>query len=115
MNSQFVTGTLKTTVSLLLMGGILLWPLIMVAQTVPTPKYTAQHLEGFVPRNWAEWYFRVGGQGAEGAEEKEVESVYELTNHSSLEWEIQTRNQEWLNLNRGDGPRDLVRAAIVQF
>ena len=115
INSQFVTGILKTTVSLLLMGGIWLWPLTMVAKTVPTPKYTVQHLEEVVARNWAEWPWGVGGQAADLAEDSEVDSVYELTNHSSLDWEIQTRSQDWLHLNRGDGSKDLVRTAIVRF
>ena len=42
MNSQFVTGTLKTTVGLLLMAGIWLSFLPLVADTVATPRGTAQ-------------------------------------------------------------------------
>lgn len=55
----FLTGTLKTTVGLILMWGILLWPLNMVAKAVPSPRDTAQQLEGIVARNWFQWPWSV--------------------------------------------------------
>ena len=120
MNSKFVTGTLKTTASLLLMGGILLLPLTMVAKTIPAPRGTAQQLEGVVARNWTEWPWGVGGQAADLGSDSEVDlvvdSVYVLTNHSGLELEIQTPSEDWLHHNRGDGSsRGFVRAVMVRF
>ena len=115
MNSKFVTGTLKTTVVLLLMGGIWLLPLPIVDETVPTARGTAQQLEGVRTRNSSEWPWGVGGRAADLADDSEDDSVYELTNHSGLDWEIQTRSQDWIHLNRGDGSRGLVRTPIVRF
>ncbi len=45
MNSQLVTGTLKNLVTVFLMGGIWLWSSSIKAETVPSPKSTAQQLE----------------------------------------------------------------------
>ncbi len=120
MNSKFVTGTLKTAVGLLLMGGIWLLPLTTVAETIPTPRGTAQQLEGVVARNWSEWPWAVGGQttdlGSDSEVELVVDLVYQITNHSGLELEIQTPSDDWVNLNLGDGSsRGFFRAAIVRF
>lgn len=131
IDSKFLTGTLKTTVGLLLMGVIWLWPLNMVAKTVPTPRDTAQQLEGIVARNWSQWPWGVGGQvaylGSDSAIDQRLElaaeksfasysdSVYKLTNHSRSDWEIQAASEDWLNLNRGDGSQDLVRIVIFRF
>ena len=115
MNSTFVTNTLKTTIGLLLMGGILLWPLPTAADTIPIPRGTAQQLEGVRGRNWSQWPWGVGGQAADLAYDAEDDSVYEITNHSGLDWELQTRSEDWLHLNRGDGSKGLVRTPIVRF
>ncbi|MDJ0591828.1 MAG: hypothetical protein QNJ72_17845 [Pleurocapsa sp. MO_226.B13] len=131
IDSKFLTSTLKTTVSLLLMAGIWLLPLNMVAKTAPTPKDTAQQLEGIVARNWSQWSWGVGGAVAYLGSDSAIsqpsaratetssaiysDSVYELTNHSSSDWEVQAASQDWLNLNRGDGSQDLVRIVIFRF
>ena len=97
------------------MGVIWLLPMTVVAKIIPTSIGTAEQLEGIVDRNWSEWPWGVGGQAADLAEDSETDSVYELTNHSSSDWEVKTRSQDWVNLNRGDGSRDLVRTTILRF
>ncbi|MGV2832034.1 hypothetical protein [Myxosarcina sp. GI1(2024)] len=51
LKSKLITATLKTTASILLIGGIGLWSSSLSAETVPTSKDTAQHLKGIVARN----------------------------------------------------------------
>lgn len=131
MDSKLATDTLKTTVGLLLVGGIWLWPLNIAANTVPSPKYTAQHPKGIVAKNWAQWSDGIEEQStdsgldftidqpSEEAREKSLASysnlVYELKDDSSSDWEVQAASQDWLNLNRGDGSQDLVRIVIFRF
>ena len=115
MDSKFVTDTLKSAVGLLLMGGMWLLPLTMAAETIPPPRGTAKQLEGIVARNWSEWPWGVGGAAAYLEEDSEVDPVYELINHSGLKWEIQTRSEDWVNLNRGDGSKGLARTAVFRF
>ena len=57
----------------------------------------------------------VGGQAADLESDLAIDSAYELTNHSSLDWETKTRSQDWIYLNQGDGSRDLTRTTIVRF
>ena len=76
---------------------------------------SAQQLEGVRARNWSEWSWGVGGEATYLGDDSEEDSVYELTNHSGWEWEVQTRSQDWIHLNRGDGSKGLVRTPIVRF
>ena len=119
MNSKLVTDTLKTTVSLLLMGGIWLLPLPLVIDTVPTPRGTAQSSSFFEDegRSDGEIFQRSEQEPREPVSLEISDSVYEITitNNSSLDWEIQTRSQDWLNLNRGDGSKDIVQVVIFRF
>ena len=51
LKSKLMTATLKTTVSILLIGGIGLWSSSLSANTVPTTTDTTQDLEVTVARN----------------------------------------------------------------
>ncbi len=110
-----VKRTIKTTVSVLLTG--VLWLSLSAAKTettIPT-RGSAQQLEGVRGRNWSEWSWGVGGQATDLADDSEVDLVYELTNHSGWNWEVQTRSEDWINLHRGDTSQGSVRTPIVRF
>ena len=131
MNSQFVTGTLKNMVTVFLISGIWLWSSNIKAETVSSPKYTAQQLEGILVRNVTERSDGVGKQATDSGSEFTIArpseqttktifagysgSVIELSDYSRADWEIHSASQDWLNLNRGDGSKDLVRIVILRF
>lgn len=134
MNSQFVTGTLKNIVTVFLIGGIWLWSSSIKAETVSSPKYTAQQLEGIegiLERNGVERSDGVGEQTTNSGSEFTIaqpseqttktilagysDSVIELSDYSRADWEIHSASQDWLNLNRGDGSKDLVRIVVFRF
>ncbi len=131
MNSQFVTGTLKSLVTVFLMGGIWLWSSSIKAETVFYPQYTAQQLEGILVRNGAEGSDGFGEQATDSGSEFTIErpseqttktifagysgSVIELSDYSRSDWEIHSAPQDWLNLNRGDGSKDIVRIVFLRF
>lgn len=131
LKSKLITATLKTTANILLIGGLGLWSSGLSAQTVPTPKDTAEHLEATVVRNQTNL--------ADGVAELETDSRLEPTinglsqwprakstirysdsvdiiiNDSRADWELQSASQDWFNLNRGDGSKELVRVIIWRF
>ncbi|MDJ0593580.1 MAG: hypothetical protein QNJ72_26950 [Pleurocapsa sp. MO_226.B13] len=130
-DSKLMTATLKTTFGLLLTGGVWLWSSNAVAKTVPTPKSTAQYLNGSIARNWVTWSYSVGEQpnysgleytidpsserATETSSASYSDSVEKLRDNSSSNWEVRAASQDWLNLNRGDGLRDLVRIVLWRF
>ncbi len=131
LKSQLITATLKTTTSILLIGGLGLWSSGLSAETVPTTQDTAQHLETTVVRNQTNL--------ADGVAELETDSRLEPTinrlsqwprakstvrysgsvdliiDDSRADWELQSASQDWFNLNRGDGSKELVRVIIWRF
>ena len=110
-----VRRTIKTGVSLLLTA--IVWLSLSGAKTNPTlmAQGSAQQLEGIKGRNWSEWSWGVGGQATDPVDDSEVDFVYELTNHSGLNWEVKTRSEDWVNLNRGDGSKTTARTSIARF
>lgn len=131
LKSKLITATLKTTVSILLIGGIGLWSSSLSANTVPTTQDTAQHLEETVARNRT----NLSDGVAESITDLDLEptinrtlqrpgakstvrysgSVERIIDDSSSDWQVQSASQDWLNLNRGDGSKDIVRIVVWRF
>ena len=131
LKSKLITATIKTTANILLIGGLGLWSSGLSAQTVPIPKDTTEHLEATVVRNQTNL--------ADGVAEFETDSRLEPTinrlsqwprakstvrysgsvdiiiDDTRSDWEFRSASQDWFNLNRGDGSKELVRVIIWRF
>ncbi|MBE9048248.1 hypothetical protein IQ255_28330 [Pleurocapsales cyanobacterium LEGE 10410] len=128
-NSKLVMATLKATLSILLIGGIGLWSSSTSAK-MPDSENTAQSLAGIVAR-------RVDGSDGGGKRviDSELEptiklpseqtteksplsysgSIERITDDSRSDWEVEAANDNWLNLNHGEGVKNLVRLVIWRF
>ncbi|MGV2829462.1 hypothetical protein [Myxosarcina sp. GI1(2024)] len=132
LKSKLISATLKTPASILLIGGIGLWSSSLSAETVPTTKDTAEHLEEIVSRN----HTKVSDGMVQLANDSTIEptikrpsqqpraentvsysiSVDRITDDSSSDWQVQSASQDWRNLNRGDGSaEDIVRFVVWRF
>lgn len=131
LKSKLITATIKTTANILLIGGLGLWSSGLSAQTVPIPKDTTEHLEATVVRNQTNL--------ADGVAELETNSRLEpkinglsqwyrakstgrysgsvdiIIDDFRADWELRSASQDWFNLNRGDGSKELVRVIIWRF
>ena len=131
LKSKLIAATLKTTASILLIGGIGLWSSSLSAETVPTSKDTAQHLEVTVARNQTnvsdgvvklvndsskEPTINLPSQRPKAKNNLRYSTSIELgIDDSRSDWEVQSASQDWLNLNRGDGSKDIIRFVIWRF
>ena len=131
LKSKLMTATLKTTVSILLIGGIGLWSSSMSANTVPTTTDTAQDLEVTVARNQTKKSNGVSELVTDSSLEPTINrpsirprakstesysiSVDKITDDSSSDWQVESASQDWLNLNRGDGSKDIIRFVVWRF
>ena len=126
LKSKLMTATLKTAVSILLIGGIGLWSSSLSANTVPTTTDTAQDLEATVARNQTKKSNGVAELVTDSSlaptirpRAKSTESysisVDQITDNSSSDWQVESASQDWLNLNRGDGSKDIIRFVIWRF
>ena len=126
LKSKLMTATLKTTVSILLIGGIGLWSSSLSANTVPTSQDTGQDLEATVTRNQTKLSNGVAELVTDSSLEPTIRprtkstesysiSVDQITDNSSSDWQVQSASQDWLNLNRGDGSKDIIRFVIWRF
>ncbi len=97
------------------MGVVWLFLSAASTETTPLSRGSAEQLEGVRGRNWSEWPWGVGGEATYLRGDSEEDSVYEITNHSGLEWKVQTHSQDWIHLNRGEGSKGSVRTPIVRF
>ena len=131
LKPQLITATLKTTASILLIGGLGLWSSSLTAETVPTPKDTAPHLEATVVRNRTNFTDGVAELETDSRLEPTInrlsqwsrdkssvrysDSVDIIIDDSRTDWEFKPASQDWFNLNRGDGSTELVRVIIWRF
>ena len=131
LKSKLMTATLKTTVSILLIGGIGLWSSSLSANTVPTTQDTVQDLEATVARNQTKKSNGVAELVTDSSLKPTINrpsiqpratstvrysiSVDKKTDDSRSDWQVQSASQDWLNLNRGDGSKDLVRFVLWRF
>ena len=141
---QFIRGTLKTTVSLLLMVIVgLLSPKTMAQEEVPTtegtvqrleevpiPSGTVQQLEGVDTRNLSESPWSVGGSLDDDPENYSfsLDLDYKFNegdkppfNYGSTfdVWDLGVRvyptGENWLSLNQGLAPRGYVEIPLIRF
>ena len=131
LKSKLMTATLKTTVSILLIGGIGLWSSSLSANTVPTTQDTAQDLETTVARNQTKKSNGVAQLVTDSSLKPTINrpsiqpratstvsysiSVDKKTDDFSSDWQVQSASQDWLNLNRGDGSKDIIRIILWRF
>ena len=131
LKSKLMTATLKTTVSILLIGGIGLWSSSLSANTVPTTQDTVQDLEATVARNQTKKSNGVAELVTDSSLKPTINrpsiqpratstvrysiSVDKKTDDSRSDWQVQSASQDWLNLNRGDGSKDIVRIILWRF
>ncbi len=131
LKSKLMTATLKTTVSILLIGGIGLWSESLSANTVPTTTDTVQDLEATVARNQMLKSNGVAELVTDSSLKPTIKrpsqrpqaentvrysiSVDQKTDDSRSDWQVQSASLDWLNLNRGDGSKDLVRFVLWRF
>ena len=127
-NSQFAIAIFKTTLSTLLILGVGLWSRDAVAQ-ISTPEDTVWHLKGIVAKD-EECPDSIDLKSANPCSESMINlltrrtteinlsahSEFErLTDHPRSNWEVEAASQDWLNLNHGEGSRDLVRFVVWRF
>ena len=131
MDSQFVSGTLKTTVSLLLMGVIWLLISALAESEVPTtegqvqqldevpiPQGTIDQLEGVETRSSFSSPLSVGGSLSDDSENEsfKLELTYEPEySFFGLEVRVNPSGEDWLSLNQGEGPRGYSEIILVRF
>ncbi len=132
MDSQFFSSTVKTTVSLVLMGlaGLSTTP-AMAQEDVPTtegqvqqleeviiPKGTIQQLEGVEARTVSESPWAVGGDFNNDSEidpaylDLDYEAKYSIF---GLEVRVNPHSEDWVHLNHGDGTRGYSEIVLVRF
>ena len=131
LKSKLITATLKTTASILLIGGIGLWFSSLSAETVPTTQDTAQHLEETVAGNRTKKSDGVAELVTDSGLEPIINrpsqrsrakstvrysgSVDIIIDDSLSDWSVQAASLDWPNLNRGDGSKDIVRIVLWRF
>ncbi|MEO1005201.1 MAG: hypothetical protein AAFW67_04960 [Cyanobacteria bacterium J06638_38] len=133
--NQGLNATLKTVLSLLLIGGICLWSESAIAKTINITQDKQD-----IAHNSSEIEVNNGAKSLKGIRQESdfsnTEStidlpslkdrgskktasypdlVYQVQNSARSNWEVQSASQDWLDLNRGDGVQDLVRLVIWRF
>ncbi len=128
VGSKLAIATLKTTLSTLLILGVGLGTKDGVAQ-ISSPEDVVQHPKGIVAReekcphrhnskpanSCSESIINLPAQRAREMNLSTYSESYPLTDHPRSDWEVEAASQDWLNLNHGEGVKDIVRFVIWRF
>ena len=123
MNSKLVTATVKVASSILLIGGIA--SSSSASAKIPTP----QSFETFVARQTnqselasepsfnseLEPTIELPSEATKQATPRYSGSIERTINDSRSNWEVETANENWLDLNHGEGVKSIVRLVIWRF
>lgn len=124
MNSKLVTATVNVACSILLVGGTGFWSSSTSAE-IPTPQSSvtivarqtsqSERASERIFDSELEPTIELPSEATKQTSPRYFGSIERIIDDSRSDWEVETANQNWLDLNHGEGGKSIVRLVIWRF